>query len=480
MNISALTPRSLFFQLALLLVLAFSMLHFLTYVTISVFTERHIIRNVLANHNAAIALCLRLLEPERQSHRDALIKSLSQLPDLTVHFDDQGPPFAQGKDRLSVFLRDHLQEMLRGAAALPTAADSLRTHVELLAPDSEGGGQPSWVDRITDRLGESLTHNFQARIALQLADGTWVDMGYVGYARGASQTVPLFVLTLESLFLACLVLFFIHRVVRPLRGLAHAADEFGATMHLAAPLPLEGPREVQRAAQAFNLMQQRIHHSMEERGRIFAALSHDLRTPLTRMRLRLERVAPEELREKLLEDILSITSIVEDSTALMQAPLRPQAEGVQPKPTDMQAFLEALVEDRRDMGAEVVLDSEVRCSARIYPVPLRRCLDNLLDNALRYGRAVHVRARVEEGGRQLVLEVLDNGPGLPEDHLEKVFEPFFRMEASRSRDTGGSGLGLAIARSMLRGQGGNVSLSNRPAKDGGGLCARVVLPLEQA
>ena len=483
MSWRALLPRSLFFQLALLLVIAFSLLHCLTYVTISFFTERHVIQNVLANHNAAIALCLRMLEPDPEGHRATLIKSLSRLPDLSLHFEEQGPPFTQGRDRLSLFLRDHLRDMLKDLTVLPDAEVSLRTHVELLAPDTNSDQPASALTRLRERLEESLdaTNNFQARIALQLGDGTWVDMSYTGHTQASPQAGPLFVLTMESLLLACLVLFFIHRVVRPLRSLAQAADKFGTTMNMTAPVPLDGPGEVQRAALAFNRMQERIHNNMEEKARIFAALSHDLRTPLTRMRLRLEGVTPEELREKLLEDIRGITSIVEDSTALMKAPLRPAGnEGTlsgQPVPTDIQAFLEALVEDRRDMGAQVTLHSTVTCSAPIYPAALRRSLDNLLDNALRYGKDVSLHAWVEQPApqqRQLRIDINDNGPGLPEEDLEKVFEPFFRMEGSRSRNTGGSGLGLPIARSMLRAHEGSVSLHNRPE---GGLRASVRIPL---
>jgi protein-histidine pros-kinase len=221
-------------------------------------------------------------------------------------------------------------------------------------------------------------------------------------------------------------------------------------------------------------MRERIFGVMEERERIFAALSHDLRTPLTRMRLRVESVEQEKIREKLLEDIHSLQSIVEMGIAFIQS--ERHAEIL--VRTDMQAFLEAIVEDRRSMGEDVsLLGKELKLSALIFPVALRRCLENLLDNAVRYGRKAAVSALVcDEGTKMPVLrvDIDDHGPGMKESMLETVFEPFFRIDASRNRHTGGHGLGLSIARSMARLHNAALYLRNRPE---GGLRARLELPL---
>lgn len=477
MNVRALLPRSLFVQLALLMVLSLSVLHLAAYVTMAFFAERYNIQNTLAGHNTTIAMCMRLLDPysEKKTQRQLIAQSLSALPDLSINITRTAPPFQQSQDHLSLFLYEHLMTLLRDLATMPDAPHILRTQVELLNPDEEGPEKSLW-QRLHDAVDTSRP--FQAHIALQMINGEWLTINYQGKASNDQQNVPQLGLTLQTLLLACAVLFFIHRVMRPLRDLASAADAFGATMEPVAPVPLDGPAEVQRAAQAFNLMQQRILNGMEENARVFAALSHDLRTPLTRLRLRLEGVTPDELREKMLDDIRSLSSIVEDSTALMQVsrrtPSQDNTSTASPVRTDMQAFLEAIVEDRRDMGAEVNLESSLTCFAFIHPVPLRRCLDNLLDNALRYGKEVRVCAYQSTHPKRLHIDVLDNGPGLPEDCLEKVFEPFFRMEGSRSRETGGSGLGLSIARSMLQLHGGTVTLHNLAS---GGLCARIILPL---
>lgn len=479
MSFRRLIPHSLFFQLALLLVLAFSTLHLVSYVTMVVFAERYVIQNALASHNTAIALCLRLLDPSshKTEQHALMIKSLSSLPDLNVSFSHEPPPFLQGEDKLSLFLQDNLQTLLRGLSSMPNNALRLRTEVSIARSSFDNDAPPPGLwQRIYDAL--KSTRTFQARIAMLLPDGDWLTLSYAGTARRTLHNVPQAGLALEALLLVGIVLFFMHRVMRPLRDLVQAADTFGTTLEPVSPVPLQGPAEIQRAAQAFNLMQQRIASGLEENARVFAALSHDLRTPLTRLRLRLEGVTPDELREKMLEDIRSLSSIVENSTALMQLPQRNAARAAMslapPVRTDIQAFLEAIVEDRRDMGAEVTLESTLVCFALVHPVPLRRCLDNLLDNALRYGKDVRVRAWQTVSPNMLHIEVLDNGPGLPEDCLDKVFEPFFRMEGSRSRQTGGSGLGLSIARSMLQLHGGTVNLRNRPE---GGLCATILLPL---
>lgn len=478
MNLKALLPRSLFFQLALLLILAFSALHLASYATMAFFSERYLIQNTLTNHNTTIALCLSLLDPhsEKKVQREEIIKSLSSLPGLTVKIAPTAPPFQQGQGKLSLFLYEHLITLLRNLSTIPDAPLNLRTQVEILTSPAVEGQNTSLWRRLRNTV--EAARPFQANIALQMTNGQWLTINYQGQTCRNPQSVPQLGLTLEALILACIVLFFIHRVMRPLRDLANAADAFGATMEPVSPVPLDGPAEVRRAAQAFNLMQRRILSGMEENARVFAALSHDLRTPLTRLRLRLEGVTPDELREKMLDDIRSLSSIVEDSTALMQISLRSPRQEYKsltlPVRTDMQAFLEAIVEDRRDMGAEVTLESSLTCFALIHPVPLRRCLDNLLDNALRYGKNVRVIAYQSTQPQRLHIDVLDNGPGLPNDCLEKVFEPFFRMEGSRSRETGGSGLGLSIARSMVQLHGGIVTLHNAPS---GGLCARVTLPL---
>jgi len=265
-------------------------------------------------------------------------------------------------------------------------------------------------------------------------------------------------------------------VTRPLTRLAAAADTL-ATDFVPRPLRERGPLEVVRAARAFNTMQRRIDSHLKERLQILAAISHDLQTPITRMRLRADLLDEAELRERLHGDLDAMQKLVADGIAYAR-----DGQGVteSPRRIDLDALLDSLVDDYVGSGKTVVL-----CGALCEPIvtrpnTLRRIMSNLIDNALKF--AYHVEVRVERtplrGAAQgVAIEVLDRGPGIPEEELESVLKPFYRLEHSRNRDTGGSGLGLAIVQQLSHALGGAFALSNR---EGGGLCARVWLPLSAA
>jgi signal transduction histidine kinase len=255
-------------------------------------------------------------------------------------------------------------------------------------------------------------------------------------------------------------------VTRPLSTLATAAAQLGEDINR-PPLPEKGPAEVRRAAKAFNTMQSRLARFIADRTRIFAAMSHDLKTPLTRLRLRTEMLEDGELRAKFAKDVDEMESMIAHTLDFMR-----DATAAEPaQPVDVMALLESLQTDYQDAGHAVELTGR---AAR--PIPgraraLRRCLTNLIDNAIRYGARAHIE--VEERAAELAIRVLDEGPGIPQADLERAFEPFWR-EPSRSRETGGTGLGLGIARNIARAHGGEVTLCNRA--DRGGLEATLTLP----
>lgn len=256
---------------------------------------------------------------------------------------------------------------------------------------------------------------------------------------------------------------------RPLRQLAAAANELGRQMER-PPLPTTGPAEVREAAAAFNSMQERIRHYVQERMRMLAAITHDLQTPMTRLRLRLEKVQDEPLRSRLIGDLASMQAMVKEGLDLVRsldAPL-PLA------PLDLRSLLDSLCQDAVEAGQETTLEDDAVGPILIQgnAIALRRCLGNLLDNAVKYGNRAHVRIRPEAG--RVHVFVRDEGPGIPEDQLAAVFEPFARLENSRSRDTGGTGLGLTIAREIARRHGGALTLSNLVE---GGLEAALELPM---
>ncbi len=255
-------------------------------------------------------------------------------------------------------------------------------------------------------------------------------------------------------------------LIRPLALLAIAAVELGRDIHR-PPLPENGPVEVRRAARAFNTMQTRLVRYLQDRSRVLAAVSHDLKTPLTRLRLRAELLEDQRLREKFEADL-------NDMEAMVQATLD-YMRGIEVReplaPVDIDALLESLQEDTRTTGGEVSVQGKARTPLQGRPLALKRCLTNLVGNAIHYGKRALIR--VEDSPERLVIVIGDEGPGMPAAELEKVFEPFYRLEGSRSRHTGGTGLGLGIARNIARAHGGELTLRNGAQ---GGLEAVLELP----
>ena len=260
------------------------------------------------------------------------------------------------------------------------------------------------------------------------------------------------------------------RIVGPMRALAAGADRLGRGLDT-GPLPLTGPAEVRDTTLAFNRMQDQLTRFGTERTRMLAALSHDLRSPLTAMRLRVE-VLDED------EDSIRLKALVAEMQALVETTLdfaRGAAVQEAAVQVDLAAVLAILVRDAAAGEGHATLTAAQPVLATVHPTALKRALRNLIDNAIRYGDVARVTLTGQPG--LAIITIADDGPGLPEDQLAALFEPFVRREASRSRDTGGVGLGLAIARTALEAYGGDVILRNRAE---GGLEAMVRLPINPA
>ena len=256
-------------------------------------------------------------------------------------------------------------------------------------------------------------------------------------------------------------------ITAPLSAFAHAAERLGLDVN-APPLAEDGPEEVRVAAHAFNQMQTRIRSFVDDRLRMLAAISHDLRGPITRVRLRVEQMAIDaEAQRKSLADLDEMAQMVESSLAFA----RDEATTEASQPVDLAALLATICDDAVDSGhrAEFAFDGRLVFPGR--PLALKRLFANLVDNAVRYGGRADVHAAIDKQMLQVTVE--DEGPGIPESEMENVFKPFFRIERSRNKRTGGIGLGLATARTIARAHGGDVGLANRPE---GGLQATVTLP----
>lgn len=256
----------------------------------------------------------------------------------------------------------------------------------------------------------------------------------------------------------------------PVRRLAGAARELGHNIHR-APLPETGTLECREATQVFNQMQQHIRAQIEQRDQFVAAVSHDLRTPLTRLALRAESLKDEVERQRFAKDIAEMDAMIRATLDY----LRGAADAEPWAPMDMDSLICSLAHDQQDCGHDVTVVATT--SHKLHPVraqasALRRCLNNLLDNAVRYGGGAKVQ--LQQTGQTLRVLVRDQGPGIPEGELTKVLEPFYRVDSSRNRHTGGVGLGLAAAHDIARQHGGGLLLRNLP---GGGLEAELALPV---
>ncbi|RXF70868.1 HAMP domain-containing protein [Hansschlegelia zhihuaiae] len=310
-----------------------------------------------------------------------------------------------------------------------------------------------------------LDDAFGMGLAVRLKDGSWLNTAFAKPAATALWTTPAAVtLGLMALLLTAIAAFLIRGITRPMRQMADAAEALGRGEHVT--LAECGPDDVRQTAEAFNRMQERLQRFVEDRTRMLAAIGHDLRTPITSLRLRAEFVSDEETREKMLVTLDELRTMTEASLAFA----REEAVAEETRAVDLTALVESLCDDLREIGQDVVFAEGERACARCRPDALRRAVRNLIENAVRYGG--RARVSVTESAQTIEIRVEDDGPGIPAEAIEQVFAPFYRLESSRNRETGGVGLGLAIARTIARRHGGDVTLANLPD----GLAACVSLP----
>lgn len=334
-----------------------------------------------------------------------------------------------------------------------------------------GGGarvQPFVVDTTTRHFTLQADRVTFAPFAASVrqADGRWATVEPPKGLLSPWQQRVLLALVISMLLLAPLVWWMARRLTRPIRVFADAAERLGADPD-AEPLAPSGPSEVRTAIAAFNDMQASLRAHMRQRAQTIAAIAHDLRTPLTRLRFRAEQ-APETVRDRMAADIEEMDALIAQAMAFVRGETTPERREV----FDLDALAAACADGFIETGAAVVFDGGGELSVRADPGALRRALGNLIGNAVKYAGAARVTA-FAEGGEAVVM-VEDEGPGLPDDELEAVFEPFRRGERSRNRETGGAGLGLTVARQAARAHGGDVIVTNRKKK---GLSARLTLPL---
>ena len=339
----------------------------------------------------------------------------------------------------------------------------------------EGAGQgalpaPPRRFRPTEvRAGEVGPDSFS--ISMRFPDQGWLNLIFRHpHPRPWHSDTFLIAFIAMSVTAALLILWGVRRLTRPVADLAAAAERLGRDVNAPA-LPESGPAEVATAAAAFNTMAANIRRFVADRTQMLAAISHDLRTPITRLRLRAEFLDDDEQRAKMLADLAEMEAMIASTLAFA----RDDAANEPASSVDLASLARTVLDEAADAcpehAGDIAFDGPEHLIIRVRPVALKRALSNLVGNALKYGSAA--RLVLERRGESVVMLLDDEGPGIPENVQEKVFQPFQRIEDSRNRETGGTGLGLTIARSILRAHGGEVTLHNRGE---GGLRVAIRLP----
>jgi signal transduction histidine kinase len=419
-----------------------------------------------------IATITRLLEQTPTDNRPQLIGIING-PTLRLSWNnaalyDKGPPGGWRTRLMHEVLRDHLggteeKKILVSYADEVVRGQSSHAGTTPRKSDILGGGAGTYKKTAT---GE-ITADPAFLVSIQLTDSTWLN-----YVLPVTEQQPFlslrFFLSLAVMAATVIILgiWAMRRVTSPLATFAQAAERLGVDVN-APPVAETGPREVLQATQAFNQMQQRLRRFLNDRTQMLAAISHDLRTPITRLRLRAEFVEDEAQQTKMMHDLEEMESMISSVLSFAQD----NTTGEPRKPIDLAALLESICDDLADSGEPVELDAEPRLPYNGQPMALKRAFTNLIENAIKYGSRARVQLREEQD--RITVEINDDGPGILESEQEKVFAPFYRIERSRSRDTGGTGLGLAFTRTIIRAHGGDVRLANRTD---GGLRVVVTLP----
>ncbi|UAL08807.1 ATP-binding protein [Caulobacter segnis] len=402
---------------------------------------------VIKQHGA-----VRAIGPDNPRRADfkAEIGRLIDVPVSRIELQiDNGPRFFVRRQPVTPPKRDEAQ---RGGQREPFARE----------PGGRGPGGPDGPPRGKD---EPLIFG-DFKLGVRQSDGHWLVVEPKPTFRFDSwQQRVLLILLLSVAAVTPLAWLFARRLAQPITAFADAAERLGKDPRT-PPLNISGSGEVVAAATAFNNMQERLRRYVEDRTAMVGAIAHDLRTPLTRLKFRIE-ATPDDVRSKLAADIDQMEAMISATLGFVRDTSRP-AERTR---LELSSLLESVMDEAAETGRDATVEQAEKVIIEGDPIGLKRMVSNLVENALKYGGAARGRVYAEDG--MAIIEIDDDGPGVPPAELERVFEPFYRGEPSRNRETGGIGLGLAVVRSLARAHGGDVTLHNLP---NGGLRACVRLP----
>jgi signal transduction histidine kinase len=465
-------PRRAGGQLALLLILMLLVAQIITIVILA--GERqgalrsasleHVLQRVADGYTLADTT-----DPERQ---ERILRALSS-PSLRLSIDPE--PYLT-EDQSSGMRRRLAEELGLPVAQVRTA---METDGDDCLPDRDDHRDRERHDDEDDEHHEYEEHRDDddhhderhecppvLGVSLALSSGQWFN----ARARPPAPSWLWLKATLTSVgitavLLTLTLLLAVRRILRPMNELSQAAHAFGRGEKVR--IPEKGPEDVREVTRAFNQMQDQVGRAQEDRARLLAALAHDLRTPITSMRLRVEMLPEGQDRDRLLDSLREMQHLAEATLDFIRGTTTEQHRRY-----DLATLLDSLCGDLQEMGLAVHCDDSPRCVLQGQPEAVKRALRNLIENAVNYGEQAEVTLATTD--TEAVVTIVDQGPGILEADRERVFEPFYRLEHSRSRETGGAGLGLAIARTLIRGMGGDIRLDAGPG--GQGLQVSVTLP----
>lgn len=478
----SLWPRSLFGRLIAASIVALLLAQIVSLILIARERERFVLQGSVREWSRRIAEVTSMLEGADVSERELLTARLSQRPLRSPGRPHDAFPFREGPSGPDPGGPGHPPEG-RGEPGV-------RTYVPFTAP---GNFEETFEQQLRGTLGtdfdvkvmrtpippkraipisgpwfseshDAATEQYDASVAFP--DGYVARFRVARVTRGPSLPRGLFMNLALLVIVMSIALFVTARgITRPLSELALAADNVGRNLRQPR-LAERGALELRRAARAFNTMQERLQRYLDSRTRVLAAMSHDLKTPLTRLRLQVEMLEDTGAQMRIGKQLDEMESMVHGALALFRG--LDDREGL--TPVDLNEVLARLQSEFAEMNSSVTVEGRATKAVLAKPQALRRCLTNLIANAVKFG----TQARVSiEDGAALVIRIGDDGPGIPEEELERVFEPFYRVESSRNRDTGGTGLGLSIARDVVQAHGGTLTLRNLPVR---GLEATITIP----
>ncbi|HXZ95856.1 MAG TPA: ATP-binding protein [Burkholderiales bacterium] len=463
-----LLPRSLFGRMVLVLVAGLIAAQILSAAIVFSEREQHVLQIRVTRSAQRISDAVRVLEALNAQQRGSVIQSLGSNT-FAVSLGSSAAPLGDSDPQLSNTVHDFAAGLRSALGNQRTIAVQARYGSDAAPRSPESGavgsGQPSPESAVLPR--ETRFQPLMLAAQIGLADGTLVNFrDQFPWEAGRWPFRLALDLFVRLAAVVVLSLIAVRWVTQPLSSLATAAENLGENINR-PPLYESGPSEVSRAAHAFNKMQSRLANYLNDRARVLAAMSHDLKTPITRLRLRTEMLDDPDLKTRFEKDLDEMESMVRTTLDCM----RGVENGEKFQPIDVVALLESLQADYEETGHPVRIQGHANSSYVGKPRALKRCLSNLIENAVKYGKNATIVVQDEDA--RLVLKIEDEGPGIPPHEQENVFAPFYRIENSRNRDTGGTGLGLSIARSIARDHGGDITCKNLETS---GLQVIVTLP----